>query len=254
MQSEERNQAVIIIVLVASLGVASSVVSLGMGFVNIMSADAAGPLSVFGLANKKPDLNSRAAIAPSAPSLAGRFVDVNYLREEITAREDQIATLRPEVELDSKKLDILHRLKEKLDLTEKPDASEVDGVPLEAQAITREINKTQAEIARLRQRQEEAAQVHVDRWLAGIKSTEKPQWVECNKDAVLLQPQSAHFAQNDLEPTNSSFVMALNSRSAILLIRPSGFDICSAVRKILDAHQIVYDLVPIDESWQLVFR
>jgi hypothetical protein len=125
---------------------------------------------------------------------------------------------------------------------------------MEAPDMAREISRIEAEIARLRKRQEDAVRVNVARWLATTNSAEKPQWVECGKDEVVLQPQGTRFAGPDWEAANAPLVAALNSSFAVLLVRPSGFDACAAVRRILEAHRIEYDLAPVDESWQLVFR
>lgn len=248
MRDEGQSQTFNMIVVVGSLAVATSVVSLGMGFVNIMSADAGTRLSALSLAQAKPMQKS-----PTLPR-ALRFVDINYIREEITVREDQIASLRQEIDRESKELGIQKRLQEKLSSAQTPDAAEAGGVPMEPQAILREITRLDVQIAELRKRQEDSGRLNVARGLPKGDSAEKPQWIECDKAGVMLQPQATRFSGPELHAGNSPFVASLNSRRAVLLVRPSGFDSCAVARKVLDAHGIEYGLAPVDEAWQLVFR
>ncbi len=231
--------------MVGSLAVAVAVVSLGMGSVNLMSADAGVRLAEFSVAKGK-------APQRSSPPPVSRFADINYFREEIAARQDQMAALRRDVDLESRQLGVQQKLQDSLALAAKPDATDFEGVPMEPQALSGEIARMDTQIAEVQKRQEDTREVDVNRWISS--PAEKPRWVECAKDGVTLQPQSTHFANGELQNGNAPLAAALGAARTVLLVRPSGFDSCAAAVKLLDAGHIEYSLTPIDEDWQLIFR
>jgi hypothetical protein len=251
MPDQGWNDTGTVIVVVASLGVALSVVGIGMGFVNIMSADAGARLSAFSVARGKQAANAR---TNPAAQTAVKFVDIDYIREEIAARQDEAALLRQAIDLQGKELAIEKELQERLALAQNPDAAAAGAAPAEPQAVANEIARLEARITELRARQEAAGRVDVARWLPVRDSAKKILWVECVKDGVVLQPEAARFTVAELQPGSSPFGATLNSSRPVLLVRPSGFDSCAAVRAVLDARGIEYDLAPVDENWQLIFR
>jgi hypothetical protein len=255
MRDDAWTQVSTVVVIVGCLGVAMSVVSLGMGFVNIMSADAGTSLSAFSVTRQK--------VAPpggfsSAPAAAPRLTDINYLREEIAAREDQIAVLRREAGFRSKELNIQQKLRDQLAEARNANATDADGsdahgTAADTRPIALEIAKLDTQITQLRKQSEDAARVDVTKLIQVDKSGEKPRWAECQKDGVVLQPQATAFPLAGLN-TSDALVAALNSPRVVLLVRPSGFESCAAAMKALDDHQIAYDMVPVDEQWQLIFH
>lgn len=250
MRDDAWSQVSTVVVIVGCLGVAMSVVSLGMGFVNIMSADSGTGLSAFSVTRQK--------VAPpggfsSAPAAAPRLTDINYLREEIAAREDQIAVLRRETDVRSKELIIQRKLRDTLAEVRSANVADTGDATADTKPIALEIAKFDTQIAQLRKQSEDATRVDVTKLIQVDKSSEKPRWAECQKDGVVLQPEATLFPLSGLN-NSEALVAALNSPRLVLLVRPSGFDSCAVAMKVLDAHKIAYDMVPVDEQWQLIFR
>jgi hypothetical protein len=245
MLSGEDNQAVMLIALAGSLAVGASIFHLGMGMGNLLAADSAERLSSFGVTG------NRAALPP-APA-AGAFADIDYLREEITARRDQSAVLLSETARLARELDRERAMQARREAVAKPETTDVEGVPMEAPALTAAVAKAEAEIQRVRQEQQDSTRVNVARWFPA-KAGENRQWIECRKDEAVLQPQAVHLSARDWEGKGDGFLAAWNADRAVLLVRPSGYASCAGVRALLESSHIDYELAPVDESWQLAFQ
>jgi hypothetical protein len=238
-----------IIIILACLGVAAPVLTLAMGLLNLTAPDAIARLSDLSVAGG----NQTPAARPANPdrSASGPFVDLNYLREEITAREEESADIQRELDLLARQEAILKGLHDRLRAAADAAAPGAEGPPAGQAEATAPIADLNAAIRAEKARREEEARVDVVRWLSQAGS-DRSQWIECVKGAVVFQPQGFRAETGQLAGATALGGLEPGSR-ATLLVRPSGFASCAAARKALDARGVRYSLEPVEENWQLLF-
>jgi hypothetical protein len=100
---------------------------------------------------------------------------------------------------------------------------------------------------------EEKRSVVVGQIYGGIGSGEKPQWVECIKEGVILQPQGR---QIDLAGLNSfpALLQAIRQKGyVVFLVQPQGFEAFQLARALAISQGAKVGYEPVDEKWVLRF-
>jgi len=234
MSGEDLASEIPLVVVIGCIAVAVMVANLGLGLTNVMSAGSTEPSSTFGIA--------RDALAPgslpgaSQQTTAGRFLDVNSLREKFTALDDRSFALRREVAALSRELQAQRRAAALMD---NPQTEPVSGG----------LRPLLAEAARNWRERSHAWEVSKTLSLSG--GGEEPQWIECVASGVILHPQKTRFEAGAIHSPAQAFLAALRPGQLMLLIRPSGYAVCGAVLNLLSSRGMNAVLEPVDEDWRL---
>jgi hypothetical protein len=234
MYSEDLASEIPVVVLVGCLAVAVAVGSLGLGLVNVMSAGSTEPISSFGLARDARDHGMPPVRRPKTRE--AHILDLASIREKLTALDDQCIVLRRQATVLQQEIRSQRRAAELID--NPPSETSADGL----RRLLSETERKWRERARAR-----AAALTLNLGDAGAAA----QWIECVGQALILHPQEIRFEDASVHASPAAFLAALGPGRIVLLIRPSGYAVCEAVRQLLAARGVDATLEPVDEEWRL---
>ncbi len=85
------------------------------------------------------------------------------------------------------------------------------------------------------------------------KVAKNPFWLECVKDAVVIQPQGQRFSVAQLQKKEAAFVSAVRDRYVVLLVRPDGFASFDAARSLAEAGAQSMGYEPVDADVEIEY-
>jgi len=124
-----------------------------------------------------------------------------------------------------------------------------------AAALRQQFAQAEQKERELRQQIADKDLVDPGQIFGGKGSGKKPQWVECHRDGVTLQPQAVVLSVAQLQGTRDVFRKALGAqRYVVFLIRPSGIAAFKAARAAIEGRGFELGFEPVDEKWRFRYE
>lgn len=117
-----------------------------------------------------------------------------------------------------------------------------------------QISKAERTATELRQKIDEKQSVSVGQLNPGRRSDKNPQWVECRRSTVTLQPQGRPVSLDELKQKSAVFTAAVKAAGYIVfLVRPDGFETFTEARTLAEQAEVEIGYEPVDAVWKLRF-
>jgi predicted RNA binding protein with dsRBD fold (UPF0201 family) len=255
----------IMIILLSCLVVAFSLVTIGLGLVNVAEAKT--------VSTPPPTPPPPPPPAPPVPPAAPNR-ELDQKKTELRVREEQLRRLRQQLEEALRRQQELNTLlaqleRERQDLAAKIGAQDQAAASDRSKVISQEQLRArlEAQIRELERQKKELEQKiaeleeELKRRLSGVvdpadlfsanASGRNPQWIECVQDGVVLLPQRQKVATEAVKKKDRALVQALRRGFTVFLIRPQGFESFRAARAVAEELGIEIGFEPYDAAWKL---
>jgi predicted RNase H-like nuclease (RuvC/YqgF family) len=264
MKSGHVDEGWVMIVLLSCLVVAFSLVTIGLGLVNVAEAK---PIPPAILPAESPP------VRPPAPDPAAKE-EFDRQKAALGVREEQLRQLKQELEAALKRLEELknqltQREKERQELAARIGEKDQAGAAQQAKLVSQEelrarlevqINELRRQIKDLEERiakwqrelEKRLSNVVDPAELFGASASGKnPQWIDCVQDGVVILPQRQKITTDAVKKKDRALVEAFGRGYAVFLIRPQGFQAFRAARTVAEEMHIDIGFEPYDAGWKL---
>jgi hypothetical protein len=262
MKSGQLDDGPIIIIVFGCLAVTLSLISFGLGFIN--------------LAKAKVQSDSLPSLTPvvSPHDLQDEEkvrADILALQKELEQLSAQIARSKRENAGDQDPGTAQNRLSalqsEAVDLQTQIAKAQSKLTDLDKEAAGREGANHEAEfLATDLKRQLDAAEENIKEVKTAIEDKQKmdvtklggsmknPQYVECQDGEIVLQPQGDRISIQSIKSADSRFTGAVRRRDVFFLVRPTGFKSFEAALAAAQNLGATVGYEPVDADWPIKFR
>ncbi len=273
MKSLEISEGPIMIMLLSCLAVALCFLSFGLGMINLTGSQAA--------AQPAPPPPPVAAPVPPPPP-----PEDHESRAQAAQKKLELQRLNSELERQRQELERLQRELEQQKANLKKARQQLAALLAQAQSLAQQVAERTGRLAG-EQQQTTQAQAELDRRITearrqlqeaerkieelkkkiddrkfvdplrifgGSGSVKNPQWIECVRDAVVLQPQGERITVEQLKNKSSSFTQTARRSYLVFLIRPQGFDSFEQARELAQSQGAKFGFEPVDDNWALRYR
>ena len=177
---------------------------------------------------------------------------VQQAKEEIVRLSDSLQFLNQANHGLNQQVD---RKEEKLTLFQQDNLAGTSDYGQEMERIRERLSKERQEILELQGKLSESECVDVASAYNGAGGElGRPQFVECVKDTVLLQPQGRAIPSSEISAASHEFLDGIGSTGYVVFcVRPNGFESFVKARSIAEENEIAIGYEPINENWTLRF-
>ena len=264
MKTAQLDDGPIMIIVFGCLAVTLSFISFGLGFVNL--AQAKGETDKSPPARLEIAEHDRLASEGIRKEIVALQKELEQLSAQIArgkqnlrqgagatsddAREQLLSLQRTSTELQSEIADKEARVTDLgTQLAGKETA--VKEAEFRVGDVRRQLGVADETAKELRRAIEEKEKMDVRRLGGSMKD---PQFVECRKSEVVLQPQGERITVQSIKSSDARFVAAVRKKEVFFLVRPSGFESFDAALIAAENLGATVGYEPVDEDWPIKFR
>lgn len=230
MEPLDGNPSWIMILLLICLAAALSFVSFGFGLINLASA-------------KQGTSQDRQLQAELDQKMA-QLIQGQQTFERLRKANEDLAG-----EVETKKTALAKQAGE-----QQQQAQDLSALERRLQEVREQIAHEERTAQDLRRRISDKTSVSVGQIYGRTGSGKVPQWVECVKGGVVLQPQGERIGLDALKQKSSTFMQAIRHKGyVVFLVRPQGFEAFQEARQLAAGERVTLGYEPVDEEWVLNF-